>query len=315
MNLSFLPKTVTKALDNLNYNLISEIRIRRGQPVMIEYRGEYKYINTAGIAENSQGLITVDDIEQIIASATGNSIYSYVEQMKSGFITVGHGIRIGIAGEYVTQGNEVKAIKNLTSLNIRIPHNISGCSDYLVENLLFDSLHSTLLYSKPGFGKTTMLRDIALKLSLMNKYNVLVFDERGEISAIDGFGNGYDLGGRVDVIRCYNKRSAIASAIRAMKPQVIITDELYGEDDISAVKYANDCGIYIIASSHICNREILREMPFDFYVELTGIGSQPVIYDKNFNTYCRSGADNLGGNFFVREQKEENAGVFRTVRI
>ena len=43
---------------------------------------------------------------------------------------------------------------------------------------------------------------------------------------------------------------AIPSAIRAMKPDVILTDELYGEDDIKAVKYAADCGICVIASSH-----------------------------------------------------------------
>ena len=121
----------------------------------------------------------------------------------------------------------------------------------------------------------------------------MVFDERNEIAAIDGYGNGYDLGDRVDVIRCHNKKSAISSAIRAMKPQVIITDELYGADDMKAMEYASDCGIAIIASSHICNKEILKCMPFEFYVELIGIGETPVIYDKNFNAYCSCGIDDF----------------------
>ena len=292
MTLSFLPDDVRNALEHLNYNYLSEIRLRRGQPVIIEYRGEYKYINALGVTDTTNNLITVTEIDPIILSATNGCIYNYTEQMKNGFITVGHGIRIGIAGEYVTQNGQVTAIKEITSLNIRIPHNIANCADFVVENLFFDSLHSTLLYSKPGFGKTTMLRDIAISLSKTQKYNILIFDERNEISAMCGR-DGYNLGDRVDVIRCYEKKSAIASAIRAMKPQVIITDELYGDGDIESVRYAADCGIAVVASSHICNREILRKMPFEFFVQLTGIGAKPLIYDKNFNTLDRSGLNNF----------------------
>lgn len=299
MSLSFLPEELKNAIDNLNYNFITEIRVRKGQPVIIEYKGEYKYINSLGICESARNAISINDIDSIIVRATKGSVYSYAEQIKSGFITVFHGIRIGIAGEYVTQGSEVKTIKNITSINIRIPHNVTGCSNFIIENLFFDGLHSTMLYSKPGLGKTTMLRDLAINLSKMQKYNILVFDERNEISAIDADGNGYDLGDRVDIVRCYNKKSAIAEAIRAMKPQIILTDELYGEDDISAMKYADNCGICIVASSHVCNREILKSMPFEYFVELIGIGKTPVIYDKNFNTYSGCGTYDINRNISV----------------
>lgn len=290
MRLSFLPDSVKESLSNLNINYLTEIRLRRGQPVIIEYKGEYKYINRTGLAKSCVGLIYTEELDSIVLSATDGCVYNYTEQMKNGFITVDHGVRIGIAGEYVTQGGCVQAIKNITSLNIRIPHIIRGCADFIVENVLLDGLHSTMLYSKPGLGKTTALRDIACHLGQGKRYNVLVFDERNEIAAIDGSGNGYDLGSGVDVIRCGDKKSAIASAVRAMKPQVIITDELYGDGDMQAVRYAADCGICIIASSHVCNRDILKKMPFEFYVNLVGIGVRPVIYDKNFNTYCGDGA-------------------------
>ena len=299
MTLSFLPSDIQNALSHLNFNYLSEIRLRRGQPVIIEYRGEYKYINAFGIADNSNNLIIVKEIEPIIVAATRGCIYNYTEQMKSGFITVGHGIRIGIAGEYVTQNGVVNTIKDITSLNIRIPHNIPDCAENIVKNLLFSGLHSTLLYSKPGLGKTTMLRDIALSLSKMQKYNILIFDERNEISAISGR-EGYDLGDRVDVVRCYEKKSAIASAIRAMKPHVIITDELYGADDISAMQYAVDCGITVIASSHICNRDILQKMPFEYFVQLVAIG-KTIIYDKNYNTIGCDRPDNFNRNVSVGE--------------
>lgn len=297
MSLSFLPNDIRVALSSLNTEYLTEIRIRRGQPVMVEYRGEYKKLSRFGIADGGQSVIVAGNIEPIINAATENCIYNYTEQMKSGFITVEHGVRIGLAGEYVTQNGSVQTIRNITSLNIRIPHNISGCADLLVENLLLNGLHSTMLYSKAGFGKTTMLRDIVKQLNNFNKYNVLVFDERNEISAISGDGNGFDLGCRTDIVRCYSKKGAIASAIRAMKPQVIVTDELYGEEDISAVRYAVDCGICVIASTHICNKNILKSLPFEYFAELTGIGKQPVIYDKDFNTYRPDGTDNVDRRF------------------
>lgn len=293
MSLSFLPKPVKDALNNLNYNFISEIRLRRGQPVIIEYKGEYKYINSSGLAEREQGLITAGDIEQIFNEATKGCVYNYSEQMKSGFITVEHGVRIGIAGEYVTQNGQVQTIRNLTSLNVRIPHNILGCSDFIIKNLFLNNLKSTLIFSKPGYGKTTILRDLAINLGKRKNINVLIFDERNEISAIDAQGNGFDFGDRVDIIRCHNKNASISSAIRSMKPQLIITDELYGEEDIKAIEFAVNCGICVIASSHITNKEILKKMPFVFYVELLGVGITPVIYDKNFNPYCGGNTDRI----------------------
>lgn len=309
MNLSFLPPQIKACLDNLNLNFLSEIRLRCGQPVIIEYKGEYKYLSKFGITEKSNFGIIADDIQNIILQATGGSIYSYAEQIKSGFITVENGVRIGIAGEYVTQNSEVVTIKNITSLNVRIPHNIAGCSDFLFKNLFFDCLRSTVLYSVPGLGKTTMLRDIAINTSKRKNINVLIFDERNEISGLDGNGNGFNLGDRVDVVRCYNKKAAISSAIRAMKPQVIITDELYGDDDIGAIRYAIDCGIIVIASSHVCNKNILKNMPFEFFVELKKIGEAPIIYDKDFNTYCGCNVDDLRRNVSCKDKKEANGSV------
>ena len=293
MSLSFLPKDIKFSIDHLNYNFLTEIRLRRGQPAIVEYKGKYSRLGKTGLSVNPNDLLFVSDVAVVLNAATDGCVYSYTEQMKGGFITIGHGIRIGIAGEYVTQNGQVQTIKNLTSLNVRIPHNVEGCANYLVTNLFAESLHSTLLFSKPGLGKTTMLRDIALSLSNRGVNNILIFDERNEIAAINCSGNGFNLGDKVDVVRCNNKKNAIASAVRAMKPQIIITDELYGEDDISAMRYAADCGIYVIASSHICNKALLKTMPFEYYAELVGIGLPPKIYDKNFNSYCSGNSDNV----------------------
>lgn len=292
MGLSFLPEAINRALSHINFNCLTEIRLRKGKPVVVGLGEKYFYLGALGITELRDKALVCGEVAPVVNSATGGSIYSYAEQIRCGFITCGHGIRIGLAGEYVTSGDCVNTIANFTSLNVRIPHDIEGCAGFICKNLLEDSLKSVLIFSKPGLGKTTKLRDIARFLS-KKRYNVLVFDERNEISATDGFGNGFFLGDNVDVVRSGNKLKAFESAIRAMRPDVIITDELYGDADFEAVKYAADCGLCVIASSHITGRETLKGLPFEYFAELNSLYGQPLIYDKNFVVACGDGADHV----------------------
>lgn len=293
MNLNFLPDDVILAIRNLNIKYVSEIRLRKGQPVIIEYLGEYIYVNRYGKCSDLSRAIRIDDVNAVLIAAMDGSVYAYSEQLKNAFITVDGGVRIGIGGEYVTENGKITAVRHVTSLNIRIPHEIVHCAQKLCEIYDLYGLHSTLLYSKPGLGKTTMLRSVAQTLSKSN--NVLVFDERSEISAVGGNGVGYNLGERCDVIRGSNKLSAFVNAIRAMKPDVIITDELYGEQDLHAVQYACDCGIAVIASTHVTDKDVLKNLPFEYFAQLTAIGRPPLIYDKDFNIICNNCIDNAGG--------------------
>lgn len=294
MKLDFLPVDLQNAIAHLNYRYLTEIRLRCGQAVMIEYRGEYKYINRYGETDRREGALTVGDVQKVLYQAMEGNVFSYTEQLKNAFITVRDGVRIGIAGEYVTEHGKVITVRTPTSLNIRIAHDVDGCSSS-VYGLLFDGkAENTLVFSPPGYGKTTILRDLARKIGENGGYNVLIFDERRELSGMDGCA-GFDLGGRVDVVRCSDKLTSIANAVRAMKPQVIVTDELYGERDFEAVSYAVDCGLKVVASSHLVNRAKLKETPFDYFVELTGIGNPPLIYDKDFNALSHNRPCNDAG--------------------
>ncbi len=281
----FLPAELQLALRNFNINFISEIRLRKGQAVMIEYRGAYIYINQNGVCSATNAIIC-NDLQTLLSKAMDGNVYRFSEQLKNGFITVGHGMRIGVAGEYVTESGKIKSVTNVTSVNVRIPHDVIGCANGLMDCIFLDDCPSTLLFSPAGAGKTTLLRDLARGLGHKKSSNVLIFDERNEISALDSDGFGFDLGCWVDVIRCADKLTAIQSAMRALKPQIIITDELYGEADFQAMEYVKNCGVCIIASTHISDKSLLQKLPFDCYVEMKKIGEPVIVYDKNFDIIC-----------------------------
>ena len=82
------------------------------------------------------------------------------DEIINGYISYTGGIRIGVAGEVVTQNNIVKTIKNISSLNIRIPHQIKNCSLNTYSSLVSNNqIKSTLVVSSPGAGKTTYIRE------------------------------------------------------------------------------------------------------------------------------------------------------------
>ncbi|MBQ8761978.1 MAG: stage III sporulation protein AA, partial [Clostridia bacterium] len=222
--------------------------------------------------------------------------------IKNGYITLKNGARIGLCGELVIENNIVKTIKNFSSLNIRIPHQVKNCSlDALM--FLYDdkSVLNTLIVSPPGGGKTTFIRDLCYQFS--TKFlatNILVLDERGEIGCcLDGVPQ-MDLGGNVDILTNCSKSFGLECGIRTMNPEVIFLDEIANEIDAYSLNYAVGSGVKIVATAHSNNLESLYKKPylkhlfnekvFDRIVILSsrnGAGTLEYIYNENKNClYC-----------------------------
>ena len=91
----------------------------------------------------------------------------------------------------------------------------------------------------------------------MRPVKVAIADERGELAACSEGVPTFHVGVRTDVMEFTPKAAAIRSLIRSMSPEVIITDEIGGEEDAEAVAEAARCGAAVIASVHAGSAEEL----------------------------------------------------------
>lgn len=290
-----LPLHIFNVIDEkLDYNKLNEIRLRVNQPITVFMNGQPYYLCEKGLTSNVEKAIYCkkEEIEDVVYKSSGCSIYSVNEQIKRGFLIVEGGIRVGICGSVVTEKEQIKTITNFSSLNIRIPHEITNCS-LNAFNLIVDEygVKNTLIISPPSCGKTTFIRDFVLQLSQNNFcLNVLVLDERGEI-----FGNGQmNLGKFCDVLSYATKYDGFIQGIRTMSPNLIVTDELGGIEDINALKIAMNSGVNVIATIHASNiselknkegfKEIINSKYFSRFVILSsrqGPGTLEGVFDEN----------------------------------
>ncbi|MBQ8658589.1 MAG: hypothetical protein IJ506_05585 [Clostridia bacterium] len=277
--LEFLPNKVKDALRFVNGKMLYELRLRAEKATIVNYAGAYRYLSAFGLTEKqAEALVcSYSEISDTVYAAGKFSVYSVEEQIKRGFITAEHGERIGLAGEFVYEKGNPLSIRKIQSLCIRVPHEIIGCGREIYERCLTDRLRSVLIVSPPGFGKTTILRDLTRMISENTKRNILVCDERGELSA-------GELGATSDVLLYADKERAFEAGIRAMRPDLIVTDEL-SAFDMSAVRRAISAGVKTIATAHFDKIETIEESflgAFERYVVLRTdeIGALQGVYDE-----------------------------------
>ncbi len=233
---------VQKAVGNANFTYLQEIRIRTGRPVMLLYGNEMK-IPDEGF------LPTPENIEKQIQIFCKCSRYAYQEEMKNGFLTISGGHRVGLGGRAVMKNEEVIAMTDFSSVNIRVAREYPECSLSLLHKITEGKrIYNTVLISPPGVGKTTFLRDIGRILS--RNFRVCIVDERSEIAAVKNGVPQFDVGLQTDVLDAFPKEIGMRNALRALSPDVLITDEIGDEKDKIAIKEVLKGGCKIITSMH-----------------------------------------------------------------
>ena len=291
--------TYNLIIKNFNFNDITEIRMRVNQKLIIVIKNKKYFLYN----ENKEYVIVSKlTIDNFIKRACENSIYAYNQNICEGYLTIPGGIRVGICGEVVSEDNKIKTIKNFQAINIRIPHIIKNCSLIALDYLVDADIKNTLILSSPGSGKTTFLRDLIYQFSnICPNKNILIADERNEICSMENGKLNLDVGNFCDIYTNCSKKFAFTKGIRSMRPDVIITDELDLENDLSIILEAINCGVNVVATIHAKDIEQLKKkFKFDYVLEhrffsrfvvLTsdeGPGTLTKIYDERLNLiYCR----------------------------
>ena len=243
---------------------VQEIRIKIGKPIIIVLSFQEKILDY---------IATKDDLRYMISKISNYSLYAFEEEIKQGYITLKGGHRVGLAGECVISKGEVRTIKNISSLNIRICKEIVGASNKVMRLITENNrVYNTLIVSPPKCGKTTILRDISRNLSNgMYQINlkgkkVTIVDERSEIAACYNGIPQMNVGIRTDVLDNCLKKSGMIMAIRSLSPEVLICDEIGTDSDLEALNMAFNSGVNIIVTVHgydiddIYNRRIFKEL-------------------------------------------------------
>lgn len=294
-----LSERLYSAISKIPYKNLCELRLRVDNPVVVNIAGENYYLNDKELSKSNVNAITINSgtLQSIIQRLVKHSLYSVNDQIINGYISYDGGIRVGICGEVVTVDNEIKTIKNISSLNFRFPHLCKNCSlniyDYLFSN---GEVNNTLILSPPGAGKTTYLRDIIYQFSVRNSLlNILVIDERDELIKVFN-GNDIDKLKNIDVYSNSSKKFAFNNGIRSMKPDVLITDEINIERDLEDIENAMTSGVKVIASIHASNindlknknlfKNIISKKLFNRYVVLSkdnGVGTLDGVFNENLH--------------------------------
>ena len=251
--LNYMPQGIRRYMFNINLTEAYEIRMRLGKPLTIYFTDGCYYLSRHGILtqdESSAVKVTRANIEEALEIASKSSVYSIEDEICQGYITINGGNRIGICGNVVIKDGRITFLKDVSALNYRLTSEVTGASDKIADKVIKNGVvRNTLIISPPGAGKTTMLRDIARRISYAG-FNVSIVDERREIAAVNEGKTPFDLGPFTDVLSGAPKAEGMLMVLRAMAPDVIVTDEIGKLCDAEAIEKIINSGVKIITTVH-----------------------------------------------------------------
>lgn len=209
---------------------LSEVRVRgRGRSALV-LSGENIPLMTK---------VGMDEVSKIYDRVIGGSAYAHTGETSHGFVSLSHGIRVGISARLSDRG----LVSEVSSLVFRLPTSPSENAEEIF-SLWKERKGGALIYSLPGEGKTSALRALAGLISQRLGLRVLVIDERREFILEE-----YERVS-VDILSGYAKSVGLEIALRTMSAEVVIIDEIGNSEETEALLRVGRGGVPIIATAH-----------------------------------------------------------------
>lgn len=262
--LAILPPWMRTETDKYGHERLQELRLRINAPPEL--------VCSDGLILLG-GQISRNDLHYCINAASRYSPWNAATAAR-GYLTAPGGHRIGLCGACVCMDGKLSGIRELTSLCIRVARDFPGIADK-VKGLS----GSILVIGAPGWGKTTLLRDVSRSLS--EREPVSVVDERGEL-----FPAGIPRGKRMDVLTGCPKTVGIEMLLRVMGPAYIAVDEITANEDCEALLQAANCGVHLLATAHAADlNDFLSRVVYKKLVEQNIFNTLLVLHsDKTYST-------------------------------
>lgn len=254
--ISVLPDRIKNTVLNvcISNDDICELRLRINQPPILITPTKKYFIgkDSISLSFNDAIYITKQEIDDCFNKLCHYSVYSYKENINSGFITL-DGCRVGVCGNAVVKDKEIYSVKNISSLNFRFAKQVKTCVNELLRAVYSKNFESLIIIGSPSSGKTTLLREICRLIS--SGYNsaflkCAVIDEREEIAAAQSGVNSFDVGINTDVLSGYPKKDGIIIALRTLSPDVIFLDEIGSVEEAEYVKEGLNSGVRFVCTVH-----------------------------------------------------------------
>lgn len=234
--LGILPQRLRRDVDSMGKESLEEIRLRINAPPELVFGTGSRWL---------PGTVTREELNFTVNTASRYSPWAAATAAQ-GYLTATGGHRIGLCGEAVCRNGILEGIREVSSLCIRVARDFPG-----IAGKAAGTKGSVLILGAPGWGKTTLLRDMIRQRG--ESEQTCVVDERGEL-----FPQGFSRGQRVDVLTGCPKAEGILALLRTMGPGTIGVDEITEEKDCLALLRAANCGVKLLATVHAASLEDLR---------------------------------------------------------
>ena len=283
-------KNILSVIPEIKAKEIKEIRFRNGSAVTLNGKDGFYYLTTNGRLTSvyCDNLLKCNekDLYEIVFMLARRSLHTYQDMIAKGFLPLKGGCKAGIGGRAVVKNGTVYSVSSFNSVNVRVSREFYGCSSELIKAV--GDCRSYLIIGQPLSGKTTLLRDLCRYYSgkdVINPIKTVVVDERDEIASLS-FGCGAYIGEHTDVLTLYPKAVGTEIAVRTLSPDVIVLDEIGGDDESKVLLSSMNSGVDFIATAHGNSFEDVMRRPNIKTLVNAGVFKKAVVLEGK-NAPCR----------------------------